>query len=60
MFTTLAHVLDKSALRVDSSTLYGKGISPARIESRHLFILELIPNISFTVDFTPWMLILYY
>jgi hypothetical protein len=34
MFTTLAHVLDKSAL-------YGKGISPARI----VFILELIPNI---------------
>jgi len=53
MFTTLAHVLDKSAL-------YGKGIAPTRIESRHLFILELIPNIYLTVDFIPWMLILYY
>jgi hypothetical protein len=53
MFTTLAHVLDKSAL-------YRKGISPARIESRHLFILELIPNLYFIVDFIPWMLILYY
>jgi len=53
MFTTLAHVLDKSAL-------YGKGIAPARIESHYLFILELIPNIYLTVDFIPWMLILYY
>ena len=60
MFTTLAHVLDKSALRVDESTLYRKGVSPTSIESRHLFILELIPNMYFTVDFTPWMLILYY
>ena len=45
---------------IRSSTFIRKGIAPARIESRHLFILELIANIYFTVDFIPWMLILYY